>query len=145
MQTICFVCDGNTCRSPFAEKIMNMYLKKFKLYDQFKTYSCGINADSNSNINKYVIDILKNYKINVKSRKPRKLTRSLQNKYDLFITMTKYQKQFVLAKNVFSFGEMVNGEDIIDPYGGSYDDYLKMSIQIDEYCKKLINKIIEMR
>ena len=140
MHNICFVCDGNTCRSPFAEKVMNKYLKQNNI-DDFKCYSCGLNVDKNSNINNFVVEILKKYKINVKSRKPRQLTKTLTKKYDLFITMTKSQKQYIDAKNVFSFGEMVFGDDILDPYGGTMEDYTKMANIVDLYCKKLIEKI----
>ena len=140
MHNICFVCDGNTCRSPFAEKVMNKYLKQNNIGD-FKCYSCGLNVDKNANINDYVVQILKKYKINVKSRKPRQLTKTLTKKYDLFITMTKSQKQYIDAKNVFSFGEMVFGDDILDPYGGTMEDYTKMANIVNLYCKKLIEKI----
>lgn len=140
MQQICFVCEGNTCRSPFAEKIMNKYLKQNNITD-IKCCSCGLCVDKNSNINEKVIQILKRYNINVKSRKPKQLSKSILNNCELFITMTKSQKQFVNAKNVFSFGEMVMGEDIEDPYGGTMELYLKMANQVDEYCKKLIKKI----
>ena len=140
MQYICFVCEGNTCRSPFAEKVMNKYLKQNNISD-FKCYSCGLCVDKNSNINSFVVEILKNYKINVKSRKPKQLTKTLTKKYDLFITMTKSQKQYINAKNVFSFGEMVFEGDIEDPFGGTFEDYLNMTNKVDLYCKKLIEKI----
>ena len=62
MQNICFVCTGNTCRSPFAEKIFNKYLKQAKL-TEFKVFSCGIDADVTQDINPYVVQILKQHKL----------------------------------------------------------------------------------
>ena len=143
MQTICFICEGNTCRSPFAEKIFNKYLKDNNIKD-FKAISCGYNVTDN-NINENVIKILKNYNINVKSRKPKKLTKSILQKGNLFITMTVYQKQFVNAKNVFSFGEIVGGHDIDDPYNMPFEYYLNTTKTIDNYCKILIDKIINLK
>lgn len=144
MQSICFVCEGNTCRSPFAEKIFSKYLKQAKITD-FKVSSCGISADTSQNINPSVITILKNYKINVKSRKAKKLTNATIKKYDLFITMTKYQKSFVNAKNVFSFGEMVGGQDILDPYGQDFAVYEQVTNQIEYYCRLLVEKIVKLK
>lgn len=143
MQTICFICEGNTCRSPFAEKIFNKYLKDNNIKD-FKAISCGYNVTDN-NINENVIKILKNYNINVKSRKPKKLTKSILQKGNLFITMTVYQKQFVNAKNVFSFGEIVGGHDIDDPYNMPFEYYLNTTKTIENYCKILIDKIINLK
>ena len=141
---MCFVCEGNTCRSPFAEKIFSKYLKQAKI-EGFKVSSCGISADTTQNINPSVVTILKNYKINVKSRKAKKLTKATTKKYDLFITMTKYQKSFVDAPNVFSFGEMIGGEDIPDPYGQDFNVYTKVMEQIEHYCKLLIEKIVKLK
>ena len=142
MQNICFVCDGNTCRSPFAEKMFNYYLKQYKVVD-FKGFSCGIFADTNQNINPYVVQILQTHSIKVKSRKAKKLTNSCYKKYQLFVTMTKEQKSFVKSQNVVSLGELVGGEDIIDPYGKSYDEYIKMTEQVDNYVRLLVQKIVD--
>ena len=144
MQNICFVCDGNTCRSPFAEKLLNKYLKQNKIAG-FAVKSCGLNIDPSSNINKYMVEILKMHKINIKSRKPKKLTKKTIETTNLFITMTVYQKQFIDAKNVFSFGELVGGQDIIDPYGQSFDVYKQTANQIEQYIKILIDKIIKIK
>ena len=144
MQSICFVCEGNTCRSPFAEKIFSKYLKQAKI-EGFKVSSCGICADTTQNINDSVVAILKNYKITVKSRKAKKLTKATTKKYDLFITMTRYQKSFIDASNVFSFGEMIGGEDIPDPYGQNFDVYTKVTSQIEYYCRLLVDKIIKLK
>ena len=137
---ICFVCEGNTCRSPFAEKILTKYLKQNKI-DGFKVVSCGLNVDANSNINSNIVQILKNYKINVKSRKPKKLTKTILSKTNLFVTMTAYQKQFIKAKNVFSLGELVGGVDIDDPY----EYYLKTTNLIDSYIQVLIDKMLKLK
>ena len=52
---------------------------------------------------------------------------------------------YIKANNVFSFGEMIGGEDILDPYGQDYQTYLNMSKQVDDYCKILIQKIINIK
>ena len=141
---ICFVCEGNTCRSPFAEKLLTKYLKQNNIIG-FKVVSCGINVQPNSNINPNVVQILKNYKINIKSRKAKKLTKSLINKTDLFITVTTNQKRFVPAKNVFSLGELVGGEDVFDPYNMPMQAYVEMAKLVDEYIQILIGKMLKIK
>lgn len=141
MQKICFVCTGNTCRSPVAEKLMNYYFKKANI-TQIKVCSCGLNVNKGEDINPLSVLALKDYKIRVKSRKAKQLTKSTLKNCNLFITMTREQKNyFPKDVTVFSFGEMVGGEDIVDPYGGDEQDYKNMAKQIDGYCQILAQKL----
>ena len=55
--------------------------------------------------------------------------------------MTKTQKQYVPAKNVFSLGELVGGDDVLDPYGKDYEAYVFMAKKVYEYLQILLNKI----
>ena len=145
MQNICFVCTGNTCRSPVAEKMLTKYLKKANL-TEIKVTSCGLAVVKGENINPNSVTVLKNYGINVRSKKAKQLTKSMLKKCNLFITMTKSQKQsFPPNVEVFSFGEMVGGSDIVDPYGGTIDDYENMAKQIDEYCTLLVQKLKKIK
>lgn len=140
MQKICFVCTGNTCRSPVCEKILNKLFKSAHIED-FKAYSLGLCTNKNEDMSFNSKLVLNEYKIKVKSRKSKQLTKGCFSKYDLFITMTKEQKlQFPPNTNVFSFGEMVGGEDILDPYGEDISIYKKMAEQIYDYCDKLTKK-----
>lgn len=137
---ICFVCTGNTCRSPFAEKLFKKMLKENGLLG-ISVSSCGVNIVSGSKTSQETIDILKTYGINFKGKRAQKLTKTKLNSTHLFITMTKDLKAFVPAKNVYSLGELAGGEDVVDPYGGDFVGYEYMAKQICEYLKVLIYKI----
>ena len=137
---ICFVCEGNTCRSPFAEKLFSKMLKQNNILG-IKITSCGINSLQNSTTSPQTLNLLKSYGINFKGKKAQKLTKSKLDKTNLFITMTKTQKQYVPAKNVFSLGELVGGDDVLDPYGKDYEAYLFMAKKVYEYLQILLNKI----
>ena len=137
---ICFVCEGNTCRSPFAEKLFSKMLKQNNILG-IKVTSCGINSLQNSTTSPQTLNLLKSYGINFKGKKAQKLTKSKLDKTNLFITMTKTQKQYVPAKNVFSLGELVGGDDVLDPYGKDYEAYLFMAKKVYEYLQILLNKI----
>ena len=137
---ICFVCEGNTCRSPFAEKLFSKMLKQNNILG-IKITSCGINSLQNSTTSPQTLNLLKSYGINFKGKKAQKLTKSKLDKTNLFITMTKTQKQYVPAKNVFSLGELVGGDDVLDPYGKDYEAYVFMAKKVYEYLQILLNKI----
>ncbi len=137
---ICFVCEGNTCRSPFAEKLFSKMLKQNNILG-IKVTSCGINSLQNSTTSPQTLNLLKSYGINFKGKKAQKLTKSKLDKTNLFITMTKTQKQYVPAKNVFSLGELVGGDDVLDPYGKDYEAYVFMAKKVYEYLQILLNKI----
>lgn len=137
---ICFVCEGNTCRSPFAEKLFFKMLKQNNILG-IKVTSCGINSLQNSTTSPQTLNLLKSYGINFKGKKAQKLTKSKLDKTNLFITMTKTQKQYVPAKNVFSLGELVGGDDVLDPYGKDYEAYVFMAKKVYEYLQILLNKI----
>ncbi len=143
MQIITFVCDGNTCRSPFAEKVFNFYLKKNNILG-FKAVSFGINADKNQNISQEVCNLLKKYKIYTKTRKAKKLTVAALQKSSLVVCMTSSQKSCISCQNVFTFANLVGKEDdILDPFFKGQQAYEQMAEQVDLYCKLLIEKIVK--
>ena len=49
MKKIIFVCEGNTCRSPMAEKIFANFVKKENI--RLKVESFGIDADNGIEMN----------------------------------------------------------------------------------------------
>lgn len=55
--------------------------------------------------------------------------------------MTNQIKSFLPYKNVFSFAELVGGQDIIDPYGESQEIYDKTALQILDCCEKLLIRL----
>ena len=141
---ICFVCEGNTCRSVFAEKLFAKMLKTNGI-NGIRVISRGLNVATGSKTNENVIKVLKNYGVSYKGKKAQKLTNSTLNITNLFITMTSHQKKFIKAKNVYSLGELAGGEDINDPYGKGYDEYEYMAQKVSKYLSVLINKLKNMK
>lgn len=139
MKQICFVCTGNTCRSPFAEKLLSKYFKQDKIL--IKVCSAGLDIVKGEKTNEMSIKMLQNFGIKVKPKQSKKISKSLLKNCDLFITMTKEQKKYLPNVNCISFGELVGGEDIIDPYMQGEEAYRIMALQIDDYCKRLMSKI----
>ncbi len=137
---ICFVCEGNTCRSPFAEKLFKSMLKKNNIRGISVT-SCGINVSREQRTSPQILILLEKYGIKFNGKKAQKLTKSKLEQTDLFITMTKYQKQFINSSKVYSLGELAGGDDVLDPYQKDMSCYEYMAQQVSEYLNVLIKKL----
>lgn len=123
-----------------AEKLLVKKLKEMKI-NEFSVTSCGVFADGND-MTKETKEVLNQKGFKVKSRKSKKLTKTFQKKSDvLFLTMTKQHKTFITANNVYSIGEFVDGEDVIDPFGFGYNIYLETFNQLDKYTTIIAQKI----
>ena len=73
VQRICFVCTGNTCRSPMAEKLLDKALKAQKL-GGFTVTSAGTAAKRGDTINPKSALVLQENGINVETFKSKKIT-----------------------------------------------------------------------
>lgn len=147
MKSILFVCTGNTCRSCMAEGILKDILKSEQ--NDIKIGSAGLFVGMSHNASKNAIDVLNNeWNIDITKHKPKQLEKSDISQYDLILTMTKVHKYAILNSykeglgKVFTLKEYVKfnniNNDIIDPYGGSYEDYKLCANEIRECLYKLV-------
>lgn len=147
MKSILFVCTGNTCRSCMAEGILKDILKDKQ--DEFKVGSVGLFVGMSKKASRNAIDVLKNeWNIDITNHKPKQLEKKDIEQFDLILTMTKLHKYTILNNykeglgKVFTLKEYVKlnniDKDIIDPYGGSYEDYKLCANEIRDCLYKLI-------
>ena len=167
MQTILFVCTGNTCRSVMSEALFKHILKNKK--DEFKDIeimSAGICAWEGDKASPGAVEVLKEKGIDVMEHSSRPLVPELIDKADLVLTMTLNHKRAVLymcpeaKKKVYTLKEYVLNDDskelqlnkqdispkgvdydIKDPYGQSVDIYRESAEEIEKHLQMLINKI----
>ncbi len=162
MQTILFVCTGNTCRSAMAEALLKHMLKE-NGFEDIKIMSAGIYAWEGDKASPGAAEVLKEMGIDVAEHNSALLTPELIEEADLVLTMTSNHKRAVLdmcpeaGKKVHTLREYVsdqNGEihkfrdnrggadhDIKDPYGQSVDIYRESAKEIEKYLNMLVEKI----
>lgn len=165
---ILFVCTGNTCRSPMTEGIFKHLLKE-KNIEGINVSSAGISVFPGEPANEKAIAILKDKGIDITKHKARQLSDEIMSA-DIILTMTSNHKKFIeyyfkadetfpchkpdetspcLTPKVFTlkeFSSKVSKEklinsDIDDPYGKNYDEYKRVSDEIEKELFKIINNI----
>ena len=142
---ICFICTGNTCRSPLAEGIL-----KSKQLKGIDVRSAGIYASEGMPIASYSRHILE------EAGMPVTETSHLFNEADgewadLILTMTASHRDTIrrafrgTSDKVFTLKEYVGERqlDVMDPYGGDEHVYEQTFKELSQYIDVLTRKLME--
>lgn len=144
MKRILFVCTGNTCRSPMAEAILRQKLKWAGIKG-IAVSSAGIGAVDGEKMSPNAFLALKQLGITCYSFRSRRLTEKILSRSDLVITMTETQKKSLSRKDcVYTAPEIAGGQEIKDPFGGSQEEYIRVSHELERVCNVLLQKMTEV-
>jgi protein-tyrosine-phosphatase len=143
MNKILFVCSGNTCRSPIAEKLFNHKLLKSKLNKKFKGISAGLFAIQGVPASKNSIKVLKESGVKDLNHCSKTLTYDLLKNSYMIIALTQNIKntisisypEFNNKLYTLKYFKTKKDQDIKDPFAGN--------IKIYRECKKEIESCID--
>ena len=149
MIKICFVCQGNICRSTMAEYVFKDLVRKEGLEKEFLIESRGVIADVGSDIHSGTKKMLDLHNIPYSKHVSTQLEKNDYERYDYFIGMDNYN--VISMKKIFGTGKKVyklldftkNDEGIDDPwythnFKATYDD-------VDKGCRALLKFIIKSK
>ncbi|MBP3630320.1 MAG: low molecular weight protein arginine phosphatase [Clostridia bacterium] len=144
---ILFVCSGNTCRSPMATAIFKRAIKDGGYDGKIKCGSAGISASVGEDMAENAKLALKQLGITFKTHKSEQFSLKQLKKNKYVFTMTQDIKNAICstclgALNVYSLKEFIGGEDVPDPYGGSFEEYFDVAKYLKYVMGRLLDRIV---
>lgn len=138
--SLCFVCTGNTCRSPMAQFIL-----KSKLPDDMDLKITSFGTDvSEVSMNPLAKAALKNHGVKMTKFLPKQITLEKAKKFDAIVAMTDSARRRLIDsgyKNVYSINQLTKCGDVIDPYGKSSKEYEQCFLQLSKACDIIIEML----
>lgn len=135
---ILFLCDGNICRSPVAEAVMNK--KAFEQGLDIVSESAGLQAFSGDEANEYSVKAAGRLGVDISGHRSRKFSPYMAEEYDLFVVMTSEQKkslrEFIAEEQIY-----ILSDGIADPYGKNEEAYCECAEKISEGIDRLITEL----
>jgi len=138
---ILFVCTGNTCRSPMAERICRHLLaqrlqcKAEELPDRgVMVVSAGTSGMMGGRAAREAVQVLSDSGIDLADHETQPLTEQLVRHADFLLVMTRAHRQAILNEwpEAAERTRLVcrSGQDVPDPIGGPSEEYQRCAAQI---------------
>lgn len=146
--TVYFVCSGNTCRSPMAERLLRHALQvEPEPLKSLKVASCGINAYSGLPPSENSVFALSKVGIDLSDHRSQSVDDIDFSSAVAFFCMTQAHQNQLLnywdvdPSKVFLVRQWVDSppEEIPDPYGGGVRDYVHCRDAIVEAIPGIVN------
>ncbi len=124
-----FVCSGNTCRSPMAERLMAALLGPDKTWT---VRSAGLGAREGSPASEGAERALRERGLGLEGHRAHRLAEADVRRADCIVTMTRDHRDAIVAaypeaaaktRTLHAFGASRPEDDVLDPFGGELDTY----------------------
>jgi len=150
ISNILFICIGNICRSPFAEKLFKKLVKQKGRKGLFAE-SAGLYALPGNSATSLAQRVAAEYGVNLAEHKAQPVAKELVNWSDLILVMEKPHEKTLLTtfseaadkshliRRFARFGSKSRG--IADPYGLNYDAYRFCYLDIEDAITGLVDHL----
>lgn len=162
IETILFICTGNTCRSAMAEGLFKKMLKERKGDNrELNIISAGISALPGMSPTSEAIKVMTEQGIDISRHMATRVQEDLIKKADLILVMSHTHKDYIKTKFTFAqdkiyllkefarIGEFKSIQrtdknyEIVDPLGRPIEFYRIIARQLKENLEKILDKILE--
>jgi len=157
---ILFVCTGNTCRSPMAEALTNLYLREAGMERFWFATSAGIAVWHRIPAAEGAVEALKEYGLDISGHRSRSIDEISLQDVALILGMTKEHVDFLHDRYpekkgvIFRFSDyLVSGiqspgngilpltGDVPDPFGLDPEAYRDVARTLAMYAKELVKRL----
>lgn len=140
-ERILVVCVGNICRSPLAERILNMGLPDLTLS------SAGIGALVGKPADETTLSVAAKHGVSLEGHSARQLTQKIAEQNDLILVLEPGHKREIVAQyphlsgKVMLLDQWVGAKGIADPYQRSREFHEHVFALVDQASKSWIDKL----